>query len=92
MTTRSYEIFTDVEFEYDPETVDPFWFDDDGVRTWRMTHIYDIPDEDGIWKHLAYNAISNGVTDASRLDGWADLEPGQLTMFVVHNTLTIEEA
>lgn len=35
---------------------------------------------DEVMQHLAFNCVANGVEDASRLDGWADLEPGQLTM------------
>ena len=38
--------------------------------------------EDQVLEHLAYNCISNGVEDASRLDGWADLDSGMLTMSV----------
>lgn len=34
-------------------------------------------------EHLAYNCIANGVEDASRLDGWGDLERGMLTMHVI---------
>lgn len=32
--------------------------------------------------HLAYNCIVSGVEDASRLDGWSDLERGMMTMSV----------
>lgn len=38
------------------------------------------PDEGKM--HLAYNALANGVEDASRLDGWADLPRGVVTLFV----------
>lgn len=31
---------------------------------------------------LAYNAVANGVEDASRLDGWGDLDRGMVTMTV----------
>lgn len=31
-------------------------------------------------EHLAFNAVANGIEDASRLDGWADIEPGAVTM------------
>lgn len=59
--------------------VDP----DTGERIHRMTGIYpDIVTEEQLLRHLAYNATFNGVQDASRLDGWADLERGQLTMRV----------
>jgi hypothetical protein len=82
---KAYDLYAEVVFDYDPETVDPFyWINDDGVKQWRMEGIYsDIADEDGIWEHLAYNAIFNAVEDASRLDGWADLDRGQLRMRVV---------
>lgn len=33
-----------------------------------------------VMEHLAFNCAANGVEDARRLDGWADLEPGVLTM------------
>lgn len=33
-------------------------------------------------EHLAYNAVANGVEDASRLDGWGDLDRGMVTMHV----------
>lgn len=45
--------------------------------------LYDFRSEDEVIEHLAYNCIANGVEDAVRLDGWADLEPGLLTMAVV---------
>jgi hypothetical protein len=36
---------------------------------------------DGL-KMLAHNAAANGVDDASRLDGWGDLERGMVTLEV----------
>lgn len=45
--------------------------------------LYDFKSEDEVIEHLAYNCIVNGVEDAIRLDGWADLKPGVLTMQVV---------
>jgi len=88
---HSYEATADVVFEYDPEKVDPFYYteivDGQEQRVWRMQGIYDITDEAGMWDHLAYNAIVNGVTDASRLDGWAELERGELTMRVREATV-----
>lgn len=38
-------------------------------------------EQDGL-NHLAYNAVANGVDDASRLDGWGDLNYGVLTLEV----------
>lgn len=42
--------------------------------------------QDEILKHLAFNAASNGITDASRLDGFADL-PAEC----VQMTFTVDE-
>lgn len=33
-------------------------------------------------EHLAFNAVANGVEDASRLDGWGDLDRDVLTLRV----------
>ncbi len=37
---------------------------------------------DGLYM-LADNALRNGVEDASRLDGWGDLERGMVTLEVI---------
>jgi len=87
---RTYDLSVPVEFKA-TEGVNPFYWDDDGKKTWRLEGIYSaITTEDDIWDHLAYNCIVNGVEDASRLDGWADLERGQLTMRMDRSDLTIE--
>lgn len=81
---KQYEVSASVEFIYDPEKVDPFYYVGDGKRIWRMEGIYSqITTEEEMWKHLAYNALVNGVQDASYLDGWGDLKWGDLTMNVV---------
>jgi hypothetical protein len=41
---------------------------------------YEFKDRNAVLAHLAYNAVANGVEDANRLDGWADLPSGTLTM------------
>jgi hypothetical protein len=33
-----------------------------------------------VLRHWAFNCIANGVEDVARLDGWADLPPGSVTM------------
>jgi hypothetical protein len=48
---------------------------------WRNVY-YPLRTPDDVLEHLAYNAIVNGVEDASRLDGWADLSPRVVTMRV----------
>lgn len=79
----TYITSADVLFDYDAATVDPFYYVEDGQKKWRLEGIYPgITTEEGIWDHLAYNALVNNVMDACRLDGWADLERGQLTMYI----------
>jgi hypothetical protein len=80
----TYGLTAEVTFDI-AEGVDlTHWPDPDtGEKQHRMTGIYpDIVTEDQMLAHLAYNAIFNSVQDASRLDGWADLERGQITMRV----------
>lgn len=90
--TRSYDITLQVEFEV-AEGVDlTHWVNPDtGARLHRMDGIYeDVRTEEDIYQHLAYNAIFNDVEDASRLDGWGDLERGQVTMRVIRNSVSME--
>lgn len=54
----------------------------DGGNEWR-SRFYGLLDEGDVLAHWAYNAVANHVTDASRLDGWADLPEGAVTMRVV---------
>lgn len=82
--TRTYEATAEVDFEI-AEGVDlAYWKNPDtGERQHRMDGIYEkVRTEDELLAHLAYNAVFNGVEDASRLDGWGDLERGQITMRV----------
>jgi hypothetical protein len=58
----------------DPEHIDRCFTED-----WRST-FYTLATPDEVMQHLAFNCIANSVEDASRLDGWADLAPGALTM------------
>lgn len=83
-TQRTYDMTAEVTFDI-AAGVDLTHYRDPGtlVRLHRMTGIYpDIVTEEQLLKHLAYNAVFNGVEDASRLDGWADLKRGQITMRV----------
>lgn len=43
-----------------------------------------ITTEQGVIDYLASACVSYGVKDASRLDGWGDLERGQVTMDVTY--------
>ena len=50
-----------------------------GGDEWR-SHLYPLHDTDDVIEHLAYNRVANGVSDARRLDGWADLPDDALVM------------
>jgi hypothetical protein len=49
---------------------------------WR-THMYrHIKTREDVLRHWAHNAVANGVTDVSDLDGWADVRRGTVTFLV----------
>lgn len=50
-------------------------------ETWRDT-FYPLFDTSDIYEHWTYNAAANGITDISELDGWADVEPGAVTLSI----------
>lgn len=60
--------------------------DERGGSGWRNIY-YRLLTREQVLEHLAYNASVNGIDDASRLDGWADLERGVVTMHVDHAAL-----
>jgi len=39
-----------------------------------QSQFYTFADEDEVVEHFAFNAISNGIHDIRRLDGWADCD------------------
>lgn len=45
-------------------------------------YLYKLGSRDEVLHMLAYNCVANGVNDANRLDGWADLERDVATMRV----------
>jgi hypothetical protein len=47
-------------------------------------NLYDLHTREDVVNHWAYNAVANGVHDASYLDGWADYERGLITFYVNH--------
>lgn len=49
---------------------------------WRSQFYPMIATAENVAEHLAFNAISNGVHDISRLDGWADLDASAATVEV----------
>ena len=53
-----------------------------GGDEWR-SRAYNLRTKDDVVRHLAYNAIANGIDRANRLDGWADLPDDAATMVVL---------
>lgn len=47
---------------------------------WRDKFYWHIEDQADILRHWAMNFIANSIDDVSRLEGWADLRAGQITM------------
>jgi hypothetical protein len=47
-------------------------------------HLYGdaVRDQQTVLEHWAYNAIANGVQDPARLDGWADMPRGVVSVRV----------
>lgn len=52
-----------------------------GGDEWR-SQFYDLHTREDVLNHLAAVCCRTGIEDASRLDGWADLETGVVTMIV----------
>jgi len=49
---------------------------------WR-SYAYDLHTRNDVLQHLAYNCAINGQSNASSLDGWADLPKEAVSMHVV---------
>jgi hypothetical protein len=58
-----------------------------GSGTGWQDHLYPLRTRDEVLEHLAYNALANGVGDAARLDGWADMPRDVTTMRVDYANL-----
>lgn len=76
---HSRESFVTVNIDVnDPDVIDRVV---NNVENWQGTY-YRMTTADEVLDHLAYNCIANGIKDASRLEGWADLPAGAATMRV----------
>lgn len=73
---RNVDAILEIEIQ---DGVDWRWYEEEGREPeWRGS-LYSIPQEDeAVFAHWAHNAVANGVEDASRLDGWADIERGAI--------------
>lgn len=57
---------------------------------WRDT-FYPLETEDQVYEHLAFNCLVNGVTDITRLDGWADVPEDAVRMWVDRSSVEAED-
>lgn len=92
MTTisKSYRLDTVINFTFDPKVNLTHWFDGFELRP-RMEGIYpNLNTADELFEHLAFNALVNGVRDASELDGYADLSRGDFRVNVDYTQTDIE--
>lgn len=78
-----YEVETEIVVEI--EVHDPDVFDRCFTEDWQ-SHYWKVEDRSEVLKHLAFNAVCNGVEDISRLDGWADLPSTAATINVDRST------
>ncbi len=61
----------------------------DGAE-WRSRFYPTIETAEDVAEHFAFNAISNGVHDISRLEGWADLDASAVTIEVDDSDFSVE--
>lgn len=60
-----------------------------GGDEWRA-HFYGLLTDEDVIEHFVYNAVTNGVHDISRLEGWADCDPHSVTIEVDSTDLYTE--
>lgn len=73
MSARGFTIDVGVRVEVDIHDADVIErITGSGGDEWR-SQFYPLHDAADVMEHIAFNAILNGVTDVSRLEGWGDL-------------------
>lgn len=80
--THSVECYVGVTVQIDSSAPDDIFSRAESEDFQRALYGSEVSDRQGVLDHWAYNAILNRVNDASRLDGWADLQPGMVTFHV----------
>lgn len=82
----------DVEFtgEVVVTVTDPAVFDRVNETEWSR-NFYGINTKTAMVRHLVWNCIANGYGDASRLDGFADIDEGVVTMEIDRQMLDVVE-
>lgn len=60
-----------------------------GGDEWR-SQFYRLTTTEDVLEHWTYNAVCNGVQDVSRLEGWADLPAGAVTLDLEYGKPDVE--
>lgn len=85
MIVADAEMWAEVHIEIDPER-DPGDLFTRAATAEFQDSLYGpaVSTRETVIRHWVYNAVFNGVDDASRLDGWGDLERGVVRFRVAH--------
>ena len=62
-----------------------------GGDEWREQFYRTIKTAEDVVAHFAYNAVANGVTDVSRLEGWADVDDDAVEIVVEQIETHVED-
>lgn len=76
---RNVDAILEIEIQ---DGVDWRWYREEGRDPEPRGGLYGNVTDEEIFAHWAHNAVANGVEDACRLDGWADLERGAIRFTV----------
>lgn len=60
-----------------------------GGDEWR-SQFYDLHTDDDLAEHFVFNAVTNGIYDASGLEGWADVQPGSVRVEIDDTDLSAD--
>lgn len=74
-----------VEVEVEIEVLNEDVIDRCFTDGWQA-HYWPVDEREEVAKHLAFNAVMNGIEDIARLDGWADLPSDAATISVDRRT------
>jgi hypothetical protein len=61
----------------------------ENIDGWR-DNLYDLRTREQVLEHLAFNCVANDVEDATRLDGWADIDADTVVMVIERDTLEFD--
>ena len=60
-----------------------------GGDEWR-SQFYNLHTDEEVIEHFVFNAVTNGVHDITRLEGWADCDSGAITIEIDDTDQSVE--